>query len=69
MSKRKYTARQNKHHSEALKVWWSKLENKERMRLAHRGHHNGGWHHSKVIRKKISEGVKRYWRDREEVVE
>jgi hypothetical protein len=56
------TKEQRKHLSEVVKAWWSKLENKERMRLIQTGIHRRSW--SEEAKKRYRESLKRYWRTR-----
>ncbi|MGC1132577.1 MAG: hypothetical protein WA941_07130 [Nitrososphaeraceae archaeon] len=60
---KKYKSQSSKRQAQSLKLWWSKEENKEKMRQKHIGRHTKkGWHHSELKRKQISETMKRYWR-------
>jgi hypothetical protein len=57
-----WTKEHRKHLSEAIKAWWSKPENKERMSLIQTGIHRRPW--SEESKKKYSKSLRRYWKRR-----
>jgi hypothetical protein len=56
------TEKHRRHLSISAKKWWSVPENKQRMQLAQTGVKRSPW--SEESRKKVSEGLKRYYRNK-----